>query len=34
MAPGFPRKSVTLFDPGFTSKYDEFGTPSTGIGLS
>ncbi|BBP86859.1 hypothetical protein BsIDN1_04770 [Bacillus safensis] len=23
-----------VFDPGYTSKFDAFGTPSTGIGLS
>lgn len=33
--PGIPEKiGEIVFDPGFTSKYDEFGTPSTGIGLS
>ncbi|WP_311379537.1 MULTISPECIES: sensor histidine kinase [unclassified Bacillus (in: firmicutes)] len=33
--PGIPEKiGEIVYDPGFTSKYDEFGTPSTGIGLS
>lgn len=33
--PGIPQKYQTvIFKPGFTSKYDHFGTPSTGIGLS
>lgn len=33
--PGIPTKYQTvIFKPGFTSKYDHFGTPSTGIGLS
>ncbi|MFD6209242.1 MULTISPECIES: ATP-binding protein [unclassified Peribacillus] len=33
--PGIPQKYQTvIFQPGFTSKYDQFGTPSTGIGLS
>ncbi len=33
--PGISEKiGDIVFDPGFTSKYDEFGTPSTGIGLS
>ncbi|MGE7185714.1 ATP-binding protein [Peribacillus sp. NPDC006672] len=33
--PGIPKKYQTvIFKPGFTSKYDHFGTPSTGIGLS
>jgi len=33
--PGIPQKYQTvIFKPGFTSKYDQFGTPSTGIGLS
>ncbi|MGG0000415.1 sensor histidine kinase [Bacillus velezensis] len=33
--PGIPGKiGEVIYDPGFTSKYDEFGTPSTGIGLS
>ncbi|MFA1713809.1 ATP-binding protein [Peribacillus frigoritolerans] len=33
--PGIPQKYQTvIFKPGFTSKYDNFGTPSTGIGLS
>jgi len=33
--PGIPPKYQTvIFKPGFTSKYDHFGTPSTGIGLS
>ncbi len=33
--PGIPQKYQTvIFKPGFTSKYDHLGTPSTGIGLS
>lgn len=33
--PGISEKlGDIVFDPGFTSTYDEFGTPSTGIGLS
>lgn len=33
--PGISEKiGDIVFDLGFTSKYDEFGTPSTGIGLS
>lgn len=33
--PGIPEKvGDVVFEPGYTSKYDEFGTPSTGIGLS
>jgi len=33
--PGVPLKYVdVIFQPGFTSKYDDLGTPSTGIGLS
>ncbi|KON71063.1 histidine kinase [Peribacillus butanolivorans] len=33
--PGIPQKyQEVIFKPGFTSKYDHFGTPSTGIGLS
>ncbi|WP_353853894.1 sensor histidine kinase [Bacillus sp. Bos-x628] len=33
--PGIPEKlREIVFDPGYTSKFDEFGTPSTGIGLS
>ncbi|MEY9865511.1 two-component system sensor histidine kinase YcbA [Peribacillus sp. B2I2] len=33
--PGIPQKYQTvIFKPGFTSKYDQYGTPSTGIGLS
>jgi two-component system sensor histidine kinase YcbA len=33
--PGVPQKyEDVIFKPGFTSKYDHFGTPSTGIGLS
>ncbi|CAN2253567.1 two-component sensor histidine kinase (GlnL) for glutamine degradation (GlnJ::AmtB::NH4+) [Bacillus vallismortis] len=33
--PGISEKiGDIVFDPGFTSKYDELGTPSTGIGLS
>ncbi|MGM0878575.1 MAG: sensor histidine kinase [Bacillota bacterium] len=33
--PGIPRKyEDVIFKPRFTSKYDHFGTPSTGIGLS
>ncbi|MFE4240955.1 sensor histidine kinase [Peribacillus butanolivorans] len=32
---GIPQKyQKVIFKPGFTSKYDHFGTPSTGIGLS
>ncbi len=33
--PGVPLKyEKAIFEPGFTSKYDQFGNPSTGIGLS
>ncbi|KAE9713302.1 ATP-binding protein, partial [Escherichia coli] len=33
--PGIPKKMREIvFDPGYTSKFDAFGTPSTGIGLS
>ncbi|OLP65729.1 Sensor histidine kinase GlnK [Bacillus pumilus] len=33
--PGIPEKlKEVVFDPGYTSKFDAFGTPSTGIGLS
>jgi two-component system, sensor histidine kinase YcbA len=33
--PGIPQKyEDVIFQPGFTSKYDHLGTPSTGIGLS
>lgn len=33
--PGIPEKiGDVVFEPGYTSKYDELGTPSTGIGLS
>lgn len=33
--PGIPPKyEDVIFQPGFTSKYDQLGTPSTGIGLS
>jgi two-component system sensor histidine kinase YcbA len=33
--PGISQKyEDAIFEPGFTSKYDHFGTPSTGIGLS
>ncbi|MDN3014610.1 sensor histidine kinase [Paenibacillus sp. BSR1-1] len=33
--PGIPEKyEDAIFQPGFTSKYDHLGTPSTGIGLS
>lgn len=33
--PGIPIKMREIvFDPGYTSKFDAFGTPSTGIGLS
>ncbi|MGG1754205.1 sensor histidine kinase [Bacillus pumilus] len=33
--PGIPEKMREIvFDPGYTSKFDAYGTPSTGIGLS
>ena len=33
--PGIPEKlREIVFDPGYTSKFDAYGTPSTGIGLS
>ncbi|MGA3882027.1 ATP-binding protein, partial [Bacillus pumilus] len=33
--PGIPEKMREIvLDPGYTSKFDAYGTPSTGIGLS